>query len=213
MTGTPAALLVDYGGVLTERMDLTQSRFCQAAGIEPGSLLRVLDEWVARPGPDSPVPAMERGEITVAAFERLLAARLTGIDGVPVRPDGLLQAMFADGRLDEQTLDLVAELRRAGVRTAMVSNAWGSDYPFDRLHACFDAFVLSHEVGSRKPEPDIYLRSAQLLDVAPQDCVFVDDRAANVHGAQLVGMVGLHFTDPAAGRARLRELFDHSPHR
>jgi FMN phosphatase YigB (HAD superfamily) len=169
------ALLVDYGGVLTEPMWLTHSRFCQAAGIDPDSLGRLLDDWVR--------------------------------DGTALPGPGLLRLMFSDIRLDEQTLSLVRDLHTAGVRTALVTNAWGRYYPFESLEGCFDAFVLSSDVGARKPDPEIYLRSAEILGVAPEQCVFVDDRADNVSGATRLGMTGVHFDQFAACHTLIWDLF------
>jgi epoxide hydrolase-like predicted phosphatase len=63
----------------------------------------------------------------------------------------------------------------------------------DELHQIFDAVVISGHVGMRKPDPEIYLYSAKLLDVAPADCVFVDDFSLNVEGAEAVGMAGVLF--------------------
>ncbi len=47
---------------------------------------------------------------------------------------------------------------------------------------------VSCETGMRKPEPESYLGAARSLGVAPEDCVFVDDRTKNVEGARAVGM-------------------------
>lgn len=197
------ALLVDYGGVLTERMSLTQTGFCVRNDIDPQSLREVLREWVERPGPTSPVPALERGELDVANFESMFAERLHRSDGGPVHPHGLLKDMFADVELNEPMLAAVAAVRATGVRVAIVSNSWGAYYPVDLLHRAFDALVFSNVVGLRKPDPAIYLHSANLLGVAPGECLFVDDRLANVDGAVATGMAGLHFLHSADAVAHL----------
>ncbi|GLY26209.1 HAD family phosphatase [Micromonospora sp. NBRC 101691] len=207
MIGPLRALLLDYGGVLTEPMASNHSRFCRDLGIDPASLEEVLDDWVRQPNGGGPVPAMERGQLSVAAFEERLAARLRRWDGVRVPAAGLLRRLFADTRLDGSTLALVADLRAAGVRVALVSNAWGSDYPLGRLRQCIDEFVFSNQIGLRKPEPGIYLHAARQIGVEPADCLFVDDRLRNVRGAEAVGMTGLHYVDPEQGRARIRDMF------
>ncbi|MBO3747343.1 HAD family phosphatase [Streptosporangiaceae bacterium NEAU-GS5] len=204
---SPAALLMDYGGVLTERMDLVNARFCAGLGIDSEAFGQILAEWAARPDLDSPSHALERGELSVAAFEELLAARLRRPDSAPVRAEGLVRRMFAETEWDEQTFALVAEIRARGVRTALVSNAWGTDYPLERLRSCFDELVFSNQVRLRKPDPRIYLYASRALGVPPSRCLFVDDRAANVAGAIEAGMSALHFADPSTGRQRLRELF------
>ena len=44
----------------------------------------------------------------------------------------------------------------------------------------FDAIVISGEVGMRKPEPEIFAHALELLGVAADETVFVDDLRVNV---------------------------------
>jgi putative hydrolase of the HAD superfamily len=156
----------------------------------------------------NPVHALERGECTVAEFEELLAARLLRLDGAPVPAEGLLTRMLATGRPLPEMYELVRDLRARGVRTALLSNSWGPmGYPREDFPGLFDAVVISGDVGMRKPEPEIFLHAAELLDVLPRECVFVDDIAVNVLAAEALGMTGVQHADPAATRARLDELF------
>jgi len=105
-------------------------------------------------------------------------------------------------------LDVVRRARESGVRTALVSNSWGTDaYPRDDFDVLFDAVVISGDVGMRKPEPQIYRYAAAQVGVAPEQCVFVDDLAVNVRGAAAVGMCGVHHTDVATTVAELEALF------
>ncbi|HQP20827.1 MAG TPA: HAD-IA family hydrolase [Phenylobacterium sp.] len=66
-----------------------------------------------------------------------------------------------------------------------------------RLERWFPVIVISAEEGLSKPDPRIYLSASELLGRAPTECLFVDDRAANVEGAQAVGMGGVVFTSSA----------------
>ena len=40
----------------------------------------------------------------------------------------------------------------------------------------------------------------------PEEAIFVDDFAENIAGAQAVGMIGVHFTDPTLTRHKLAHL-------
>ena len=102
------------------------------------------------------IHALERGEVAVAEFERALAARLRTLDGAPPVADGLLARMFAGFRPVEPMYDMLRAVRAAGLRTCLVSNSWGNDYPRDGWDELFDAVVISGEVGMRKPEPRIF---------------------------------------------------------
>ncbi|HMD91643.1 MAG TPA: HAD family phosphatase [Trebonia sp.] len=156
----------------------------------------------------NPVHALERGECTVAEFERLLAARLIRTDGTPVPAEGLLTRMLSASVPVPAMYQLIRDLRAKGIRTALLSNSWGAGgYPREDFPGLFDAVVISGEVGMRKPEPRIFHHAAGLLGIAPRECVFIDDLEANVQAAADVGMTGVHHTDPIRTQQRLTELF------
>lgn len=73
------------------------------------------------------------------------------------------------------------------------------------LRDAFEVMVDAAEEGLRKPAPEIYLRCAERLDLAPGQIVFVDDLTVNVEGARAIGMQGLWFdvTDPRGSVRRL----------
>ena len=156
----------------------------------------------------NPVHALERGECTVTEFEQLLAGLLIRTDGKPVQADGLLTRMLSAGAPVPAMYQLIRDLRGKGVRTALLSNSWGpGGYPRQDFPDLFDAVVISGEIGMRKPEPRIFRHTAALLDLEPEQCVFVDDLEANVRAAIGCGMTGVHHTAPALTRQRLTELF------
>lgn len=202
-------LIVDWGGVLTTALHDTMAAFCAADGIDYARFLAVMREWFVehRTGDANPAHALERGEVSNDDFERVLAARLTTLDGRPVRADGLLRRMFAGFDHDPGMAGVVRRARRAGIRTALCSNSWGNDYPREGWDELFDAVVISGEVGMRKPEPRIYRHTAAALGLPPERCVFVDDLAANVRGAVAAGMVGVHHVSAERTGAELEALF------
>lgn len=51
-----------------------------------------------------------------------------------------------------------------------------------------EALVISTEVGTAKPDAKMYLEICKKLNVAPEDCLFVDDKVCNLEGAMNVGM-------------------------
>jgi epoxide hydrolase-like predicted phosphatase len=156
---------------------------------------------------DSPVHALERGEVEVPDFERELASRLATVDGRPVEAEGLLTRMFAGFGWEPQMAEALRHARAAGLATALLSNSWGLDYPREIWGDLFDVVVISGEVGMRKPEARIFHLTAQRLGLAPQACVFVDDLAPNVRGAAAVGMVGVHHVTPQQTIEELEVLF------
>lgn len=136
-----------------------------------------------------------------------------------------LDRFFADGRRYDQAalkraflqafrwLDgiepLLKELHEAGRRPHLLSN-----YPcwFERIEERLalsryaDWSFVSCRTRRRKPEPEAFLHAARTLDVAPSDCLFVDDHEANVAAAARVGMNALRFKDAPTLRADLRRF-------
>jgi putative hydrolase of the HAD superfamily len=208
----PRGVIFDWGGVITTPILHTVQAWLQADGIDKGSYTAAMRPWVnGAYGPDqaeSPIHALERGEITEAEFEGLLAAALVSVNGGPVAADGLLRRMFAGSQIQAEMLDLVRELRGGGLRTGLLSNSWGSrdSYPSDVLEELFDDAVISADVGMRKPEERIFRLAVERLGLSPAECVFVDDMEGNIVAARALGFAVVHHAEPGATRAQLIEL-------
>ena len=198
-------MITDWGGVMTSPIADSVSAWLAADGIDRDSYVAVMRQWVKQAYSDgedhNPIHALERGEWTNDEFEVALARELVLENGGPVAGPGLLARMFAGQTLDEDMLALLRTLKASGVPTALLSNSWGGGYPSELFPDMFDAVVISGEVGMRKPEPRIFLHAAQLLGLAPEECVFIDDIQANISAAEQLGFTGvLHGT--AADTAR-----------
>ncbi|XP_066391416.1 uncharacterized protein [Miscanthus floridulus] len=82
-------------------------------------------------------------------------------------------------------------LRRAGVKTAVVSNFDTRLRPLLQALKCdrwFDAVAISAEVAAEKPNPTIFLKACELLGVKPEEVVHIgDDRRNDIWGARDAG--------------------------
>jgi epoxide hydrolase-like predicted phosphatase len=186
------ALVVDYGGVLTNSLAETMGGWLAADGIDPAAFGAAMRDLLgAETAAGNPVHALERGELEIPDFERQLARHLVSTDGSPVQPEGLLARMFRGFRAADDMVGVVRRARDRGLKTALLSNSWGMDYPREGWDQLFDVTVISGEVGMRKPDPEIYLLCSERLGLSPEQCVFVDDLPPNVRGAAAVGMVGV----------------------
>ena len=67
------------------------------------------------------------------------------------------------------------------------------------LKALFPVVVSSQDVPRGKPAPDVFLRAAERLGVAPEGCVVIEDAAAGVAAARAAGMrvIGITNSLPA----------------
>jgi epoxide hydrolase-like predicted phosphatase len=201
------ALIVDWGGVLTSGLDDSMRAWCELDGIEYGAFREVMRTWLGADAVANPIHALERGEVEVPHFEEQLAAHLVTVDGQPVQAAGLLARMVAGFAHAPDRHDVVRRARASGLKTGLLSNSWGNDYPREEWDALFDDVVISGEVGLRKPESEIFELAASRLGVAPQACVFVDDLSPNVRGAVAAGMVGVLHVTVEQTRDELEALF------
>ena len=191
-----SGLIVDYGGVLTTDIFASFRAFCEAEGLEPET---VRERFLGDPEARALLEALEVGELTEAQFEPRFAAVLE------VESERLVDRLFGGMEPDLAMIDGVRAARRAGVRTGMLSNSWGDDrYDREQLAELFDAWVISGEVGLRKPDPAIYELAAERLGLPPEACVFVDDLPGNLKPARALGMATIvHRGDAAATLAEV----------
>ncbi|MBN2336428.1 HAD family hydrolase [Candidatus Bathyarchaeota archaeon] len=132
-----------------------------------------------------------------------LGERLSAIFGVddPILLDMLcaefMHPIFRTARLHGDAKPTLKELRRRGVKTAIISNTpWGSPPrlwrpELDRhgLTGLVDAAVFCGDVGWRKPDPRIFHFTLDRLGLEAGDCLFVgDDPRWDVAGPRAVGM-------------------------
>jgi epoxide hydrolase-like predicted phosphatase len=193
------AVVFDIGGVLEKvdnpeawlgkwrrRLGLTEAEFEAAAATT-----------------DRSEPAMTGGVTEAESRQRWVEAlRLSEADA-----DEFVRDMWDwyCGELDAELMGYAAGLRPA-FTTAILSNSGPgareqeeSRYGFSTV---FDPIVYSHEVGMQKPDPRIYALTCDLLQLEPQQVVFLDDTQVSVDGATAAGMHAvLHHSTPDSIRA------------
>jgi putative hydrolase of the HAD superfamily len=205
-------VITDWGGVMTNPIVEMVRAWLDVENVDYDDYAAVMRPWVVEAygtADGNPIHALERGECTVAEFERVLASRLRRRDGSVVDAEGLLVRMFAGSTHCSPMHTAVSAIRQAGLRTGLLSNSWGvSDYPRHLFKDLFDAVVISAEVGMRKPEERIFLHAAKVIGLAPDECVFIDDLEANVAAAEAVGMTAVLHSDPADTVAALSGLLE-----
>ena len=90
--------------------------------------------------------------------------------------------------------ELLAELREAGVPTALVTMSIRrmAEFMVDAIDFVgFDAVVAGDDVEHSKPHPEAYLRGAELLGVDTADCVAIEDSVPGLTSAMASGAVAL----------------------
>jgi putative hydrolase of the HAD superfamily len=196
--GRRAGLLVDWGGVMTTDVFASFGTFCEREGL---SVDTVRDLFRSDETSRDLLIGLETGTLPETEFEQRFAEILG------IAPEGLIARMFAGAGADEAMLAAVRRARAAGVRTGLISNSWGAaTYDRTLLTELFDGVVISGDVGVRKPTPEIYAMGARAIDLAPDECVFVDDLPFNLKPAREMGMATVRHVDAAQTIAELEEL-------
>jgi beta-phosphoglucomutase len=80
--------------------------------------------------------------------------------------------------------------RAAGIKTALGSASKNSSTILDKINMAhlFDAIVDGNHVSKAKPDPEVFLKGAEALGVAPAECVVFEDAIAGVEAAINGGM-------------------------
>lgn len=91
---------------------------------------------------------------------------------------------------------LLQALRQRGILTGVITNgpSFLQNHKLDTsaLRPVLDIAVVSGDVGVHKPDPAIFLYTAEKLGVAPADCLYVGDHPVNdIDGALSAGMQAL----------------------
>lgn len=66
------------------------------------------------------------------------------------------------------------------------------------LHEYFDTVCYTSEVGRNKSFPDVYIRTAERLEVSPSECMVFEDIPEGIEGADKAGMYTIAVYDRAS---------------
>jgi putative hydrolase of the HAD superfamily len=198
-------LICDFGGVLTTPLQEGFLAYQEESGVSLEVLGKAMGRAAEEHG-DHPLFVLERGEITEAEFRARIERHLE--DGFDL---ARLRTLYFE-RLapNTQMVEFVRELRRRGMRAALLTNnvrewepLWRSKLP--EVDELFEVIVDSAFVGLRKPDPAIFeLTLERLGGVAPQRCVFLDDLDVNCEAARALGMAAVRFDSAEQAIAEVR---------
>jgi beta-phosphoglucomutase-like phosphatase (HAD superfamily) len=175
-----SALIFDCDGTLADTMpghfaawvaalragggDITEERFYQNAGVTSAAIIEALNRDF---GYALDIPA------TVEAKEK----------------------MYVEGLHEIVEISAVADIARAHAGKVPMAVASGglrsvvhATLDAIGLRPLFDAVVTAEDVVHGKPAPDIFLRAAELLGVAPEDCIVYEDGDPGIVAARAAGM-------------------------
>ncbi len=96
-----------------------------------------------------------------------------------------------------EVLQTLHALRAKGLKLAVGSSSKNTDFILSQigLDGFFDAVSDGNGLQHSKPNPEVFLRAAALLGVAPADCFVVEDAEAGLQAARRGGMQACGFGD------------------
>lgn len=116
--------------------------------------------------------------------------------------------IFAQSTANDGTLAVLGDL--AGTRRYLMVtlNNEGAELNEYRVRTFqltryFSAFLSSCYLGVRKPDESMYRQGLGIIQRPAEQCVFIDDRPANLEPAKWLGMYTIHFQNPAQLRKDL----------
>jgi len=93
--------------------------------------------------------------------------------------------------------EFLEQVRSAGLKTALGSASKNSSAILERtgLLPLFDAIVDGNTVTASKPDPEVFLKGAAALGIAPVHCVVFEDAIAGIEAAKAAGMKSVGIGD------------------
>jgi len=172
------ALLLDFDGVLRHYDAAVDHAVEDRFGLEHGTILKTAME-----------PARYQKLVTGGWTRADWLADMAYALGIPAAD--LAELTAYRGYIDHEVLAFVRDVRAAGVRVALCTNApvdIEDDLAQLGLVEEFDAVVNSSAVGAAKPAAEFFKAACLAVRTVPRLCLFVDDSHRNVEGARRLGI-------------------------
>jgi len=153
-------------------MEFTREMFEQTFGQQSNTITRKLV------GPEVDKSLVEYwGNLKERYYRQMVKEKLTPLPGV---------------------LRIIKELKKEGFKLAI-----GSSGPPENVELLltsleikdyFDAIITAAEVKKGKPEPDVFLIAAKVLNIIPTNCLVIEDAPVGIEAAKRAGMISIALT-------------------
>lgn len=158
------------------------------------------------------VSRMESLAIVLERYEGDLSA--LDLAAMAEKKNGLYRTLLSTmtpADVDPAVLKTLRELRRRGYKLAIGSSSKNAGFILERiaLRDAFDAVSDGNNIAKSKPDPEVFLKAAAMLNKRPEDCLVVEDAEAGLVAAHLGGMKAAGIGLAAASKTadfRLRSL-------
>ena len=101
--------------------------------------------------------------------------------------------------LKQGALELLEFLKKNEYKTALATSAKKdrvkSQVNHAKINNLFDAIVCADDIVNSKPNPEIFLKAAEKVNVKPENCIVIEDSEAGIRAAFNAGMIAFHVKD------------------
>jgi beta-phosphoglucomutase len=153
------------------------------------------------------VSRMASLEILLEGADRSFSA--TEKEALAERKNGIYAALLDEmspSDLSDEVRDTLRELRKRGLLLAIGSSSRNTKKILGKLGLSdfFDAVSDGTNITRSKPDPEVFLKAAEMLRVSPKEALVVEDAAAGIEAANAGG-----FASAGLGEAAVQPLVTH----
>ncbi|MGY0020186.1 HAD-IA family hydrolase [Streptomyces sp. YJ-C3] len=189
------AVWTDFRGVMTPPLQEGLRTYCEGKSFTPAQLGTCLRSIADRHNSPDGMAVLDSGILDERQWTAALETELAAQYLIEADLSELGAEWWADRRVDTRWLTALRTWREAGVFVGLISNLpvdWKAPFAeFADWDGLFDAVLLSCDLGTRKPEPQMFELAEAVSGLPAPSNVLVDDLEANVAGARRAGWQGV----------------------
>ena len=115
--------------------------------------------------------------------------------------------------VSDEVRETLAALSAKGYPLAVGSSSKNTRFILAQteLTDAFDAIADGNDIKNSKPDPEVFLKAAELIGIAPADCAVVEDAEAGLEAANRGGMLSIAYAsaiDCPLGKVKLHNFSD-----
>ncbi|MDY4078782.1 MAG: HAD family phosphatase [Clostridium sp.] len=147
------------------------------------------------------VSVMGRGRKKVKEIFRENFGDDLPIEEMYIEKDKMLNEAIDNNKvpLKQGALELLEFLKENGYKTALATSAKKDRVKSQVTHAkinnLFDAIVCADDIVNSKPDPEIFLKAAEKVNIKPENCIVIEDSEAGIRAAFNAKMIAFHVKD------------------
>ena len=118
--------------------------------------------------------------------------------------------------LDKDVKYTIKKLYKQFFKMAVASSSKNADYIIERLNIgnAFDSIINGTMISKSKPDPEIFLKAAEALNLKPSECLVIEDAEAGINAAKNGGFIAVGIGSASGYNkndysiSKLSEIFD-----